>query len=171
MAKFKSVAKNISRHIEQRSVVLRFRLGGRAKQETFALSNYDNSWEKAEQAAKLRREPFIKEVSESVKGRLGVMTSQNNSGVVGVSLQHCNATSSNRTVHRYSCFEASWRVESRKVVIRWAVKKHGLKDAFVLAVISRRMGSKDREAVLAEFEKIRNTKQFNEIADLCSVCR
>jgi hypothetical protein len=167
MAKVPNIVRNYARNY----VRIRFRRQGKVWEESFSISKYDNSWEKAEQAAIDRREILAKELPERGKSRLGIMTSHNNSGVVGVSLQHSNATSSNGTVHRYPCFEASWRVESRNVVIRWGVKKHGFKDAFVLAVLSRRMESKDREAVLAEFEKIRNTKQFNEIADLCSVCR
>jgi hypothetical protein len=162
---------NIIRKYARNYVQIRFRRQGKVWEESFSISKYDKSWEKAEQAAIDRREILAKEVPDPVSPRKGRMTKVNSSGVVGVSFQHCNATSSNGTIHRYSCFEASWLVESRKVVIRWAVKKHGLKDAFVLAVLSRRMESKDREAVLAEFEKIRNTKQFNEIADLCSVCR
>ena len=169
MAKFKNVSKNITRNFERKSVVLRFRRRGRSRQETFALSDYDNSWEKAEQAAKLRRETLIKELPDPANGRHGVMTNHNNSGAVGVHFQHHRTVSSSGNINNYPIFCATWSVGSKRVSTSWFISKYGFKEAFVLAVLSREMESSDRKEILSKFEEIQHTKRFKQIADQCAL--
>lgn len=160
---------NVTRYYKRKYVQVRFLRGGKRWEENFFISKYGNSWEKAEQAAIARRDILAKEVPAPYRPRKGKMTKSNSSGVVGVNFLHRNAPSSNGTIHRYSFFAAYWQAGRKSAVISWTIKKHGFKNAFVLAVLSRRMESKDRAAVYAEFEEIQNTAEFTKIARLCKV--
>jgi hypothetical protein len=52
--------------------------------------------------------------------------------------------------------------------VKWPVQAYGEDDAFVLAVLSRRLETDDRETVLSEFMRIADRKPYREILALRS---
>jgi len=164
----KAKLKNITRNVAENCVVLRFRRQHQNWHETFTLSKYGNSWEKAEAAAKRRRTALLKELPEPAS-RKGVMTDRNQSGAVGVHFSQRKHTAPNGNVYYYPHFYAKWPGCPKRAGIGWSVNQYGFEEAFVLAVLSREKESVDRKAILTAFKRLQKTKRYKTIADQCQL--
>lgn len=164
----KAKLKNITRNVAENCVVLRFRRQHQNWHETFTLSKYGNSWEKAEAAAKRRRTILLKELPEPAS-RKGVMTDRNQSGAVGVHFSQRKHTAPNGNVYYYPHFYAKWPGCPKRAGIGWSVNRSGFDEAFVLAVLSRELESVDRKKILDAFKRIKRTKRYQKIVDQCQL--
>ena len=164
----KAKLKNITRNVAENCVVLRFRRQHQNWHETFTLSKYGNSWEKAEAAAKRRRTILLKELPEPAS-RKGVMTDRNQSGAVGVHFSQRKHTAPNGNVYYYPHFYAKWPGCPKRAGIGWSVNQYGFDEAFVLAVLSRELESVDRKKILDAFKRIKRTKRYQKIVDQCQL--
>ena len=122
----KAKLKNITRNVAENCVVLRFRRQHQNWHETFTLSKYGNSWEKAEAAAKRRRTILLKELPEPAS-RKGVMTDRNQSGAVGVHFSQRKHTAPNGNVYYYPHFYAKWPGCPKRAGIGWSVNQYRLR--------------------------------------------
>ena len=164
----KAKLKNITRNVAENCVVLRFRRQHQNWHETFTLSKYGNSWEKAEAAAKRRRTVLLKELPEPAS-RKGVMTERNQSGAVGVHFSQRKHTAPNGNVYYYPHFYAKWPGCPKRAGIGWSVNQYGFDEAFALAVLSREKESVDRKTILAAFKRLQKTKRYKTIVDQCQL--
>jgi hypothetical protein len=160
--------KNITRNIAENCVVLRFRRQHQSWHETFTLSKYGNSWEKAEKAAKRRRAILIKELPEPATCK-GLMTKRNQSGAVGVHFSQRKHVTPSGKVYYYPHFYAKWPGCPKRAGIGWSVNQYGFEDAFALAFLSREMESVERKEILAKFKSVQRTKRYKEITDQCQL--
>jgi hypothetical protein len=96
----------------------------------------------------------------SSKGR---MTRRNHSGEVGVHRSLGIVKKRNGNVYECPKWIARWPGCPNKGGISWSEKQFEHEGAFVLAVLSRRLETINRDKILTEFESIHGTKKYPEI--------
>jgi len=133
-------------------------------QKNFTLKEY-GSWEKAEKAASI----WVKGREKNLPPRLSSknrMTHRNNSGVVGVRLDQNIKRKKTGAVYEYWRWVASWPGCPLNGGLGWSINKFGDKDAFVLAVLSRRKETIDRDVLVNELRKIKASEEYQEILSI-----
>jgi hypothetical protein len=96
----------------------------------------------------------------SVEGR---MSSRNTSGEVGVNPAHHTIRKPSGLEYTYFSWRADWVGCPNSGGVAWPCKKHGCSDAYVLAVLTRRMKSTDRLRILEELDNIRGSNHYRSI--------
>jgi hypothetical protein len=119
----------------------------------------------AEKAAAAWVRQTIKDLPPEIP-RKGRMTASNRSGVVGVWLVPVRITKPDGWRYEYWRWTANWPRCPHSGGVSWYVHQYGDEAAFVLAVLTRRMETVDRAAVLERFEAIDGTAEFAKIAAL-----
>ena len=93
------------------------------------------------------------------------MTVRNRSGVVGVRLAHDFRNSARQQYEAWR-WVAHWPGCARRGGLSWACEKYGDDQAFVLAYLTRRAETLDRDAVIAVLTEIRRKKEYQRILAL-----
>lgn len=132
-------------------------------QRNFSLKEF-GSREAAEKAAAAWVRQKIKELPPETP-RKGRMTASNRSGVVGVWLVPVRINKPDGRRYEYWRWTANWPKCPHAGGVSWYVHQYGDEDAFVLAVLARRMETVDRAAVLARFEVIDGSPEYRAILD------
>ena len=130
-------------------------------QRNFTLKDF-GTWRKATRAAKL----WVKETLPTLPAKIpskGMMTKRNQSGEVGVHWSPGIVKKKNGNVYECPRWIAKWPGCNFRGGISWMEKQFEHEGAFVLAVLSRRLESINRDRILTEFESIAGTKKFEEI--------
>lgn len=131
-------------------------------QANFGLKEYKN-WAEATAAADKWIRSLLKNLPPPLKRR-DRPTANNRSGVVGVYLNRVARVRGSRKVV-YRSWVAWWPDSKVRGGIKWSVKKFGDDDAFVLAVLCRRLETHDRARVLEEFKNIRPGAEYERILE------
>ena len=154
----------LTKNKKERCVMARIRRQRTLYQANFSLKEYGN-WKAATAAAA----KWVTNLAKNLPPRLSSrdrMTSRNKSGVVGV-YRH-------RTVHRrpggrklfYRSWIARWPGCRCRGGVKWSVKQFGEDDAFVLAVLCRRLEGESRSQVM---EKLADAKATGEHAQILNL--
>ena len=147
-----------------RCIMARIHRQGKLYQKNFFFSAYPSKQATKADAAKWVAK-MLKVLPPPSSSR-DMMTRRNKSGVVGVRL--AKEVQKKDTGKKYTYFRwvAHWPGCAYHGGVSWSTEQHGDKDAFVLAVLSRRSENANRKQVLAELDKIRNTAKYNAILKL-----
>ena len=94
------------------------------------------------------------------------MTSRNHSGVVGVYRSPGIVRKRNGNVYECPRWIARWPGCRYRGGLSWSVKQFEEEVAFVLAVLSRRRETINRDTILTEFESIVGTKKYKNVVGL-----
>jgi hypothetical protein len=151
----------ISRNQASRSVRAKVMRQKKVHEEYFPLSRY-GSWLRAEAAARA----WLKELMPTLPppaAREGRLTKRNHSGVVGVYRSGGVVRKPDGKVYESPRWVADWEGCPLRGGLSWSVKGFGEEGAFVLAVLSRRLKSVDRDLILQYLEEIFETPEFDEI--------
>jgi len=92
-----------------------------------------------------------------------VITARNTYGVVGVRLAKNVRRKPNGREYEYWRWMAFWPNCPYTGGLGWSINKHGDNDAFVLAVLSRKRESINRDRILLELERLRGTDDYDNI--------
>ncbi|MCY7355617.1 MAG: hypothetical protein LH470_11200 [Lysobacter sp.] len=154
----KNNATNLTKNENSGCVMARITRRRQLHSRNFSLTEY-GSWPKAEAAAakwvagiKSRLPPAL-----ASKDRL---TSRNESGVVGVALKSSTKHLQSGDYIHYS-WQAFWPGNASGV--RWGIDKYGDNEAFVHAVLARKLETADRAKVQASFKRIKGTPEYRSI--------
>ena len=133
-------------------------------QENFSLKEY-GTWPKALRAAKRWLNKTLPTLPPKLISK-DRMTSRNHSGVVGV--YRSSGIVRKRNGNMYECprWIARWPGCKYRGGLSWSVKQFEEEGAFVLAALSRRRETINRDTILTEFESIAGTKQFKDVVSL-----
>lgn len=156
----------LTNNTKEKCVMARVMRQARMHQANFSLKKY-GTWAKATRAAK----QWLKEtlptlppkIESSSKDR---MTWRNHSGVVGVHRTPGIVKKRNGNVYECPRYVARWAGCKLRGGLSWSVKQFEEEGAFVLAVLSRRWETINRDKILTEFESIAGTKKFDEIVSM-----
>jgi len=152
---------NTTRNTVNKAVMARITRNGKLYQCDFTLKEYI-TWENAEVAAQRwvrNKLKFLPPKRSMVKG---ANTTRNTSGFVGITRKKMVNTRSYGH-YEYWSWIARWPSCPNPGGITWTTNKVGDDEAFVLAVLSRRLESIDRDKIRAEFSKIQGTEAYDEI--------
>lgn len=155
---------SITKNIPMKCVMARVMRHSKKYQKNFTLKEY-GSWEKAEQAAKRWVKGREKNLPPKLSSK-GRMTKRNRSGVVGVRLAQNIKRKKSGAVYEYWRWVAFWPKCPLKGGIGWSINKFGDDDAFVLAVLSRRNETIDRDFLVNELRKIYSSEEYYEILSI-----
>lgn len=156
------MASNTSKNTQGKFVAARIMRGGKTTQKNFSLKAF-GTWADAQRAAT----DWVQETKKTLPEKQttqGKLTRRNNSGVVGVNIAR-KVRTKGANVHEHWSWVARWPGCPFKGGVSWGIDKYGDDAAFILAVLSRRMESVDREAILAEYTSLKNTDQAERILD------
>jgi hypothetical protein len=120
------------------------------------------SWSKAMCAARLWVKKKLPKLPPKISSK-GRMTRRNHSGEVGVHRSPGIVRKRDGNVYECPKWVARWPRCPNKGGISWSEKQFEHKGAFVLAVLSRRHETINRDKILTEFESILGTKKYAEI--------
>jgi hypothetical protein len=123
------------------------------------------TWPKATRAAKR----WLKKTLPTLPPKLvskDRMTRRNHSGVVGVNRSPGIVRKRNGNVYECPRWIAGWPGCKYHGGLSWSVKQFEEEGAFVLAVLSRRRETINRDTILTEFESIVGTKKYKDIVGL-----
>ncbi len=153
---------NTTRNKQSRSVLARIMRGGQRYQANFTLTKY-RTWKAAEAAAQkwLRRK--LKELPERKLPEKGMQTKRNSSGIVGVRLAVKRKHSEYDKKYEYWYWIANWPGCPYSGGVSWPVNKHGDDGAFVLAVLTRKHESTDRDAMMKKYNRFKSTKKCKQL--------
>ncbi len=157
----------LTKNKTERCVMARIQRQGKRYQANFTLKQCGD-WKTAMAAA----ETWVNRLVKNLPPRLtpkGGMTSRNVSGVVGVHRhRQIIVRRRGRTIKKYKFFSwvARWPGCEFHGGVKWPVKSFGQEDAFVLAVLCRRMETTDRDKVLERLAEVRGTPEYDGILDL-----
>ena len=132
-------------------------------QANFSLKEYGD-WTEATAAAEKWLRSVLKNLPPPIS-RKGLMAANNRSGVVGV-YQHRETKKRRGRKVIYRSWVAWWPKCKTRGGVRWSVKKFGNDDAFVLAVLTRRLETHVRDRVLGQMQETRRTLEYNKILEL-----
>ena len=137
---------------------------GKHHQRNFTLKEY-GTYEAAERAAK-RWIGGMKKVLPPPSTTKDIMTRRNQSGVVGVRLARGTSRKKDGREYEYWRWVGFWPNCPFSGGLSWSINKHGDDDAFVLAVLSRKRESIDRDRLLLELVRLRNIDEYHDILAL-----
>ncbi|MBI2511005.1 MAG: hypothetical protein HYV96_03445 [Opitutae bacterium] len=154
---------NTTRNEENKCVMARVMRQTIRYQENFTLKQY-GTWDAAERAARNWVREMIRSLPPETpkKGRL---TKSNKSGVVGVWLTPVRFKRKSGKEYEYWRWVANWPNCKLRGGVAWYVHQYGDDPAFVLAVLSRQSECVNRSEILALFDKIDGTKEFDAIIE------
>jgi hypothetical protein len=151
----------LTKNVKERCVMARVMRQNQMHQENFSLKKFGN-WSKAMRAAKGWIKKKLPKLPPKITSK-GRMTSRNHSGEVGVHWSPGIVKRPNGNVYECPKWIAKWPGCPNRGGISWMEKQFEHKGAFVLAVLSRRLETINRDKVLTEFESIHGTKKYAEI--------
>lgn len=160
-------ANHVSRNTQEKCVRASVMRQRKLYQKYFTLKQH-GTWEKAEAAGKRWIKSFIKTLPPEIP-REGRMTKRNRSGVVGVYRSKGIVKRPNGKVYSCPRWVARWPKCALSGGLSWSVLQFDEDGAFALAVIGLRMKSVNRDEVLAHFESIIESPEFDEILALKQV--
>jgi hypothetical protein len=131
---------------------------GQTHSQYFGLATY-RTWAAAEAAAK----KWLQSLTPTLPCAIPIKdrkTKRNSSGIVGVQLQESVKTKAGNLWISYA-WKAFW--PKRPGGSSWAIIKYGNDQAFVRAVIARRLETTDRRRIEDEFQRISITPEYKEI--------
>jgi hypothetical protein len=124
-------------------------------------------WGEARKQALAWVEKMKTELPSLDESRKGNLSKRNSSGVVGVSLRRIEMNRTEGGVYEYWAWVTKWAVNNKTFTTRFNVSRIlSDDDAFVLAVLSRQMESVNKKKIFAQFERIKGTKEHQDILDL-----
>jgi hypothetical protein len=150
----------LTKNRQERCVMARVVRQRKLYQANFSLKEHGD-WDKATAAAEKWLRSVLKNLPPPIS-RKGLMTANNSSGVVGV-FQHRAVRKRRGRKKIYRSWIAWWPKCKTRGGVRWSVKKYGEDDAFVLAVLCRRLESPLRARVLEVLNETRRTIEYNKI--------
>lgn len=151
----------LTKNTREKCVMARVMRQKQMHQQNFGLKKY-GSWGKAMRAAR----NWIKQNLPKLPPRITSkdrMTRRNHSGIVGV---HWSPGVVNKPDGKsYQCpkWIAKWPGCPHRGGISWSEKQFEHEGAFVLAVLSRRLESTNRDKILTEFDSISGTRKYDQI--------
>lgn len=152
---------NITKNIESKCVMARVNRLGKRHQRNFTLKQY-GTYEAAERAAK-KWIAGKKKVLPPPSTTKDIMTHRNHSGVVGVRLAKSIRKKKNGREYEYWDWKAYWPNCPYNGGLSWSIIKYGEDKAFLLAVLSRKLESIDRNRILLELERLQGTEDYDNI--------
>ncbi|HEY1769298.1 MAG TPA: hypothetical protein VGG02_03480 [Chthoniobacterales bacterium] len=155
-----------TRNLTDNFVLARVQRRGVRHQRIFTRKAH-GSWKAAESAAAKWVRQMERELPAPATSR-DQLTARNRSGVVGVHRRCETVRKASGRRHEYFAWVARWPGCRLRAGVKWPIQAYGEDDAFVLAVLSRRLETDDRETVLSEFMKIADRKPYREILALRS---
>jgi hypothetical protein len=153
----------LTKNRKERCVMARIVRQRKLYQGNFSLREYKN-WGRATAAAEKWIRGLLKNLPPPLRRR-DRPTASNRSGVVGVHLHRAERKRNGRKVV-YRSWIAWWPECKIHGGVKWSVMKLGEDEAFVLAVLCRRMEADVRARVLEKFNATRGTAEFEKIAEL-----
>lgn len=153
----------LTKNKQEKCVMARIRRRHKTYQKNFTLNEY-GTWEKAGVAAKKWVDKLLPTLPAPIpiKGR---MTKRNTSGVVGVRLIESIRKKNGKEYCDWRWI-AFWPECPLTGGIGWSVNKYGDVQAFVRAVLARRLETIDRERIEREWLRIRGMKKYEKITAL-----
>ena len=146
---------------ESRCVMARIRRQGKMYQANFTLREYGN-WTAAKQAAAKWVSGLLKNLPARTFSK-GQMTSRNASGVVGVYRHRQTHRKKNGRRSIYHSWIARWPGCKYRGGVKWTVQQFGEEDAFVLAALSRKLETTDRDRVQVELASAKVSGEYREL--------
>jgi hypothetical protein len=138
---------------------------GRRHQRNFTLKQF-KTWIAAEEAASRWVKAQLKVLPPSEMNARDRMTVRNHSGIVGVNKTKHLVRKSTGLEYEYWRWTAHWPGCRNSGGVSWYISRFGDDAAFVLAALSRRLESTNREEVIAKLEGIKGTKEYRAILRL-----
>ena len=154
----------LTKNTKERCVMARVMRQKKMHQENFSLKAY-GTWPKATSAAKRWLNKTLQTLPPKMASK-DRMTSRNHSGVVGVNRDRGIVRKQNGNVYEYPRWIARWPGCKYHGGLSWSVKQFEEEGAFVLAVLSRRRETINRDTILTEFESIVGMKKYRDIVGL-----
>jgi hypothetical protein len=130
----------------------------------FTIHQYETR-EKAEAAADKWVREQLREMPEKMSSK-NRMTHRNSSGHVGVHLHPQVIRKPSGEEYEYFSWISKWPGCPLRGGVKWATKTLGYDDAYVLAVLCRRMETINRRQVFEAFERIKGKAEYNAISKL-----
>ena len=154
---------HLTRNETEKCVMARIVRHKQLYQKNFTLKQY-GTWTKAETAAKRWVKATLAELPPPI-GMKNRMTSRNTSGVVGVRLVHAVRRREDKAYPDWRWI-AFWPGCPHSGGIGWSVNKYGDEPAFVYACLARKLETVDREAIAAEYEVFRKSRDYKRLLKL-----
>jgi hypothetical protein len=154
----------LTKNTKERCVMARVMRQKKMHQENFSLREY-GVWPKAVRAAKRWLNKTLPTLPPKLVSK-DRMTSRNHSGVVGVYRSPGIVRKRNGNVYECPRWIARWPGCRYRGGLSWSVKQFEEEVAFVLAVLSRRRETINRDTILTEFESIVGTKKYKNVGGL-----
>ena len=139
--------------------------GAKLNQRNFTLKQF-KSWDAAEEAAGRWVKELIKALPPSEMNARDRMTVRNHSGIVGVNKTRHVVRKPTGEEYEYWRWTAHWPGCRNSGGVSWYISRFGEDDAFVLAALTRRMESVNREEVLAKLKDTHGSKEYKAILRL-----
>jgi hypothetical protein len=155
---------HLTKNTQERCVMARVMRQKKLHQRNFSLKEH-GTWEEATRAAKRWIDDILPELPPKIRSK-GLMTRRNHSGVVGVHWSPGIVKKPNGNVYECPRWIASWVGCPYNGGVGWMEKEFEHEAAFVLAVLSRRLETVNRDKILTNFETILGTKEYRQIASL-----
>ena len=134
-------------------------------QKNFSKKKF-GSWAKAQAAAKEWRDEQLEILPPKKMNEVGRMSPLNTSGVCGVTLSCTKFKSRSMGTREYWSWKSKWPECEFSGGIGWSISKYGEDDAFALVVLSRELGTCDRDAVLKKLKRLKGTKKLAKIYEM-----
>ena len=154
----------LTKNITEKCVMARVMRRKKKHQQNFTLKKY-GTWQKATRAARRWIEIILPKLPPKIRSK-GLMTRRNHSGVVGVFWSPGIVKRPNGNVYECPRWVARWVGCPYHGGLSWMEKMFEHEGAFVLAVLSRRLETINRDKILTKFESIQGTKEYREIVRL-----
>jgi hypothetical protein len=151
----------LTKNLKEKCVMARVMHQNQMHQENFSLKKH-GSWIKAMGAARAWIKQKLPKLPPKISSK-GRMTRRNHSGEVGVHWSPGIVKKPNGNVYGCPKWIAKWPNCPNKGGISWTEKQFEHEGAFVLAVLSRRLETINRDKILTEFESILGKKKCAEI--------
>jgi len=154
----------LTKNTQEKCVMARVMRQKKMHQRNFTLKEH-GTWEKATRAAKRWIDEILPKLPPKIRSK-GLMTRRNHSGVVGVHWSPGIIKKRNGNVYECPRWIARWVGCPHNGGVGWTEKQFEHEGAFVLAVLSRRLETVNRDKILTKFETILGTKEYREILSL-----
>jgi hypothetical protein len=155
---------HVHRNVQESYVMARVMRQRHLYQRNFTLKEH-GSWEKAEAAAKRWIKAFVPTLPPKVP-REGRLTKRNRSGAVGVYRSPGIRAKPNGKVYYCPRWVARWLGCPLRGGLSWSVKQFDEEGAFVLAYLGLKKKSINRTELLADFDSIFGTEEYENICAL-----
>lgn len=154
-----------TRNYQRNYVMARIMRDGVMHQQNFSLKEF-GSWPKAEAAAQQWISELKATLPEAQPNAVDRMSSRNSSGIVGVRLAKNVRRMKNRKRHTYWSWKAKWPECPLSGGIAWAINdQRSDEDAFLLAALSRKHKSVDREYLEKQLLKLYGSDEHYELIE------